>query len=340
MAKIGEYTRFYKGWQFALDDVSDEAYHLWPHLLNNPWSNASGLYEVVLPRLVNLARLTLSETEEALQELAQRGFIEWDCEVHCVFVINYMRYNWDSLTESQYQVKALLKQIATLSHLSLYPRLLEAYPELAKGLPPPGFMPSQRLRNGQASGALCFEQQDAPAPPDTPKVTEAEQKYLALRDRVKPALVAIYDECAAIMQEHSRQPRKAGDWRGRADDLRAIRAVAEKTKGIVEHLVGAFDAAFVRRLEEMLYYVDGKGRIEVIKSIATEWRDGTLKAAAFVNCYLGCRESYEASEKERADELNLLKAEYRELQNAPGVTDAELEAARARIAELEGRADA
>jgi len=171
---------------------------------------------------------------------------------------------------------------------------------------------------------------------ESPKVSKAEEKYLKLREKVKPELVAVYDECAAIMCGHSRQPRKAKDFRGMANDLRAVLTLADKTRDIVEHLPAALRAVFVDRWEEMQYFTTGKVRIETISGLVTVWPDGTLKAVALVNRYQGCREEYEGSAKEREDELRMLKAEYRELQKLPGDTTKELAVVRAKIAELTG----
>jgi len=332
------YTQRHWGWQDHEPAVSlsDNAFRLLPHLTDNKLMNRAALYQASPETLAAIARMTVDEVNEAVTELVDREIILYDEDTRCVFVIDHIA---DNFFKEEGQLKrdstglGLIKDLRRCSDMSLYPRVLEVYPELVELVPKPEVPRRARLngKNGQ-SGKLQFD----PKPPPEPQVTEAEQKYLALRDRVKPALVSIYDGCAAIMQEHSRQPRKANDFNGMADDLRAIRKVAENTKGIIEHVLPALKAIYVERREYMQYFTSGNGRIDTLRGLAAKWSDGTMKAVGLVNRYLAGCDQCQVSDAERAEELRRLKIEYRELKQAPGVTEDELADARARIAELEG----
>lgn len=339
------YTPLHWGWEDCEPAVSlsDGAFRLLPHLIANRLMNRAGLYQVSLQMLAAIARMTVEEVREAMAELVERQIVLYDEDTRCLFIVDHISDNYvkEGQLKKDKSTKGLLIDLRRCVDMSLYPKVLRAYPDLAELVPPPRSSPKALLNGeGGQEQELAFDPGPPPAPParhssgDGGKVTEAEQKYLALRERVKPALVKIYDGCAAIMQEHSKQPRKANDFRGRADDLRAIRKVAEDTKDIVEHVLPALKAVYVDRREEMQYFTSGNGRIDTIRGLAAKWSDGTMKAVGLVNRHLACRDRYEASDAERAEELRRLKAEYRELQTAPGVTDAELADARAQIANL------
>jgi len=352
MPKLGEYTRLYV-WQLVpeFSNMSDEAFNLWPHLLRNPWSNGIGLYEINVPVFARTVRLTEEALLDALDELAREKLIEWDAENACVFVINQVDYNYRAAMQNPKTRKGLIRIIGELSHLSLYPRLLEAYPGLADELPPPGLSPSRRLPSrgdqnslrfveGEVDGAeseaempitgrMTGQAQDRPRErQESPPVKRSEEdRYNALRKRAGSGILRVYDAIAPVMAKHSKQPRGEKDWKGKRADLAALKKVAAKTRGVVERLPDVFAAVFEERWEELEYYRSGKGSVETISGLATEWRDGTLKAVALVKSYeAACRKrgvgvDAKRSRQEIWEELSLKKQALAAVKESPATSD-------------------
>ncbi len=127
MAKIGSYSRLYPRWQETLieEGVPKDMALRWSVLLENRYSNPSGLYEFVMPGLADLCCYSEIEMVEMLDLLAAKGFLAWDPKAHCIFIYKKIRYNYDTLSIGNGCTRGLLKIIANLRHLSLYGLLLE-----------------------------------------------------------------------------------------------------------------------------------------------------------------------------------------------------------------------
>lgn len=346
MAKTGEYSRLYKGWQDSFAGCSDDCVHLWPSLLECRYSNATGLYEVVIPGLAEQARLSPEAVLAALAELDEKGHILWDSERQCVFIIHKIFHNYDSIARDNPQGRSLRAKLAGLTHLPLYPALEQAYEGLVPDLPERRGTPKAKL-NGTRGQDIIFAAgeggEGASEPPArAPKAQNRDEraKYLALRESVPAPVLRCYDALTPVFRAHSMQPRSEKDWKGHLADLSAINELSQKTRGVLEKLPEAFRAIFAERWEELEYCRSGQGRVQTMSGLTTVWKDGTIKAAEILRRYQSAAlKRGEAGpcgdgDGERAEERNRLIAEYNALKEA-GAGKQELAEYAARIRALE-----
>lgn len=342
MAKTAEYSRLYRGWQDSFADCSDNCVHLWPHLLECRYSNATGLYEVVIPGLAEQARLKPAAVLAALAELEDKGHILWDPERQCVFVIHKIFHNYDSIARDNSQGRSLRAKLSGLTHLPLYPALEQAYEGLVPDLPERRGTPKARL-NGAGGQEIIFTAGDENGASDTPARAvksyrrDDRAKYLALRESVPAPVLRCYDALAPVFRAHSRQPRSDKDWKGQLADLQALNELSQKTQGALAKLPEAFRAIFAERWEDLEYCRSGLGRVQTISGLTSVWKDGTLKAVAIVDRYEAalrsrgeCPFDTAQGKAELAEERNRLIAEYNALKEA-GACKQELAEYAARI---------
>jgi len=145
------YTKREWGWQDRepAASLSGSAFRLLPHLTSNRLMNRAALYCASPKTLAAIARMPLGEVKKALDELAERKVILYDYDTYCLFVVDYIEdvYIKKGRLKRDHSVRALVKDLAQRSDMSLYPMLLKAYPELVELVPEPG-APRRARRKG------------------------------------------------------------------------------------------------------------------------------------------------------------------------------------------------